>query len=83
VLAAAAGVEVPRTSAIPPWVLRASGVVSREMRELAETSYMFTEPFVMDSTASEEERLGLSPTPLADGLATTVAWWRAQGRAAA
>ena len=81
-VAAAGGVAVPRTSAIPPWVLRASGVVSREMRELAETSYMFTEPFVMDSTASEE-RLGLSPTAMADGLAATVAWWRAQERSAA
>lgn len=81
-VAAAGGVAVPRTSAIPPWVLRASGVVSREMRELAETSYMFTAPFVMDSSASEE-RLGLSPTPMAEGLATTVAWWRAQERAAA
>ena len=63
-------------------MLRASGVVSREMRELAETAYMFTEPFVMDSTASEE-RLGLPPTPMADGLAATVAWWRAQESSAA
>jgi nucleoside-diphosphate-sugar epimerase len=81
-VAAAGGVAVPRTSAIPPWVLRASGVVSREMRELAETSYMFTEPFVMDSTTSEE-RLDLAPTPMTDGLARTVAWWREQERSAA
>jgi nucleoside-diphosphate-sugar epimerase len=81
-VAAAGGVAVPRTSAIPPWVLRASGVVSREMRELAETSYMFTEPFVMDSTTSEE-RLGLAPTPMTDGVARTVVWWREQERAAA
>ena len=81
-MAAAADVPAPRTSSIPPWVLRASGVVSREMRELAETSYMFTGPFVMDSSASEA-RLGLSPTPLVDGLARTVAWWRAQQQAAA
>jgi nucleoside-diphosphate-sugar epimerase len=81
-VAKAGGVAVPRTSAIPPWVLRASGVVSREMRELAETAYMFAEPFVMDSRASEE-RLGLSPTPLDEGLAATVAWWRAEDRVAA
>jgi nucleoside-diphosphate-sugar epimerase len=81
-VAKAGGVAVPRTSAIPPWVLRASGVVSREMRELAETAYMFAEPFVMDSRASEE-RLGLSPTPLDEGLAATVAWWRAKDRVAA
>lgn len=81
-VATAGGVDVPRTSAIPPWVLRASGLVSREMRELAETSYMFTAPFVLDSTASEQ-RLGLAPTPMADGVARTVAWWREQERAAA
>lgn len=81
-VATAGGVPVPRTSAIPPWVLRASGLVSREMRELAETSYMFTEPFVLDSTVSEG-RLGLAPTPMADGVARTVAWWREQERAAA
>jgi nucleoside-diphosphate-sugar epimerase len=81
-VAAAGGVPAPRTSSIPPWVLRASGVVSREMRELAETSYMFTAPFVLDSNASEA-RLGLSPTPLTDGLARTVAWWRTQDEAAA
>jgi nucleoside-diphosphate-sugar epimerase len=62
-------------------VVSAVGLVSREMREMAETGYMFTRPFVMDSTASQE-RLGLSPTPMAEGLATTVAWWR-QERVAA
>lgn len=81
-VASAGGVPAPRTSAIPPWVLRASGLVSREMRELAETSYMFTEAFVLDSSASEQ-RLGLAPTPMADGIARTVAWWREQERAAA
>ncbi|MCP3422456.1 NAD-dependent epimerase/dehydratase family protein [Nocardioides pinisoli] len=81
-VAQAGGVPAPRTSAIPSWVLRASGTVSREMRELAETSYMFTAPFVLDSSASEA-RLGLSPTPLAEGVARTVAWWRTQERSAA
>jgi nucleoside-diphosphate-sugar epimerase len=80
--AEAAGVPVPKASSIPLWVLRASGVVSRDMRELAETSYMFTAPFVLDSGASER-RLGLAPTPMTDGLTATVAWWREQERAAA
>ena len=65
----------------PGAVLGAVGLVSRDMRELAETGYMFARPFVVDSTASEE-RLGLSPTSLTDGLAATVAWWRAQEQAA-
>ena len=81
-VAAAGGVPVPRMSALPIPVLGALGLVSREMRELAETGYMFAHPFVLDSSASEE-RLGLGPTPLADGLARTVAWWRAQQEEAA
>ena len=52
-LVAAAGGAGPRMSALPG-VLSASGLVSREMRELAETSYQFSRPFVMDSAASEE-----------------------------
>jgi nucleoside-diphosphate-sugar epimerase len=80
--AEAAGVPVPRMSAIPGPVLGLSGLVSRDMRELAETSYMFTAPFVLDSSASEQ-RLGLAPTPMDGGLAATVAWWRQQERAAA
>ncbi len=81
-VAGAGGVRVPRMSAIPVPVLRGMGLVSREMRELAETGYMFSRAFVLDSTVSEQ-RLGLAPTSLTDGLAATVAWWRAQERAAA
>jgi nucleoside-diphosphate-sugar epimerase len=50
------------------------------MRELAETTYMFTRSFVLDSSLSEQ-RLGLSPTPFEDGIARTVAWWQAQAQA--
>ena len=48
-------------------------------RELAETAYQFTAPFVLDSTASEA-RLGLDPTPLDIGVRETVRWWRANTR---
>jgi nucleoside-diphosphate-sugar epimerase len=81
-VAAAGGVPVPKVSAVPAGVLRTVGLVSRDMRELAETSYMFSRPFVLDSTASEQ-RLGLAPTPVSEGLAATVAWWREQERVAA
>ncbi|HSU03264.1 MAG TPA: NAD-dependent epimerase/dehydratase family protein [Nocardioides sp.] len=80
-VAEAGGVPVPRTASIPVGLLRAAGTVSREVRELAETGYMFTRPFVLDSTASEQ-RLGLAPTPLGTGIEETVAWWRAQQGAA-
>lgn len=77
-VAAAAGVPVPRMSAISTWALKSIGVVSRSTRELAETGYMFDRPFVLDSSASEV-RLGLGPTPLETGLKESVAWWRASG----
>lgn len=76
-VAAAGDVRVPKMSAVPAPVLRAIGLVSSDMRELAETSYMFSRPFVLDSSASEE-RLGLVPTSLETGMKQTVAWWREQ-----
>ena len=79
VVADAGGVRAPRVSSIPVTVVGAAGLVSRQMKEMAETGYMFARPFVMDSSASEE-RLGLAPTPLVDGLARTVAWWRIEQR---
>ncbi|NYE37404.1 nucleoside-diphosphate-sugar epimerase [Nocardioides cavernae] len=75
--AAAGGVPVPRMSTIPMWALRSVALVHGGTREMTETAYMFTDPFVVDSSASEA-RLGLSPTSLDAGLAATVAWWRAQ-----
>jgi nucleoside-diphosphate-sugar epimerase len=81
-VAEAGGVPAPKVSSIPVSVVGAAGLVSRQMKEMAETGYMFAKPFVMDSSASEE-RLGFGPTPLVDGLARTVAWWRAQEAVAA
>lgn len=73
--AEAAGVPAPKVAALPVWMLKAMSPFSTELRELAETSYQFAAPFVMDSTKSERQ-LGLSPTPLATAAAETVAWWR-------
>jgi nucleoside-diphosphate-sugar epimerase len=75
--AAAAGVPAPKMAALPAWVLKAAGVASGEARELAETSYMFARPFVLDSSHSER-RLGLTATPFEAGIKETVAWWRSQ-----
>ncbi|MFW0775989.1 NAD-dependent epimerase/dehydratase family protein [Paenarthrobacter nitroguajacolicus] len=78
----AAGVSVPKVSAVPGWVLRVAGVFSIDMRELAEMLYQFERPFVMDSAASQRI-LGLQPTPLVDAAAATVSWWRDAARQAA
>ncbi len=61
VLAAAGHGPVP-VRGIPTPVLRAAGMVSPLMREVAELSYMFTRPYVMDSARTRSE-LGLAPTP--------------------
>jgi nucleoside-diphosphate-sugar epimerase len=73
--AAAAGVPAPKVGSVPTWALRAIGAVHRDTRELVEMTYQFEHPFVLDSTASEQ-LLGLAPTPLEQGAAATVAWWR-------
>ena len=75
--AAAAGVPSPKVNAIPGWALRALGLFSADMRELGEVLYQFQRPFVMDSTASEEQ-LGLHPTPLQVAARETVEWWRSE-----
>jgi nucleoside-diphosphate-sugar epimerase len=74
----AGGAAAPKLGAIPGWVLRAMGIFSKDLRELAETLYQFDKPFIMDSAASQAA-LGLRPTPLPEAAAATVAWWRAQG----
>jgi len=75
--AAAAGVPAPKMSAIPAWVLRASGLFSSQSRELAEVAYQLEKPFILDSTRSER-LLGLTPTPLDVAAKATVDWWRTQ-----
>ncbi|GAB3534322.1 NAD-dependent epimerase/dehydratase family protein [Arthrobacter tecti] len=74
--ARAAGVPEPRIKPIPGWMVRALGTVSVDMRELAEMLYQFEDPFIMDSTRSVA-LLGLQPTPLSEGAAATVDWWKA------
>lgn len=76
-LTRAAGAPAPKLSVLPAWVLRTAGVFSADSRELAETAYQFSRPFILDSRHSEE-LLGLSPTPLEVAAKETVDWWRSQ-----
>ncbi|MFI2706794.1 NAD-dependent epimerase/dehydratase family protein [Nocardioides sp. CER28] len=75
--AEAAGVTAPAVHGIPAWALHALGLVHRDTRELAEMSYQFARPFVIDSSASQR-RLDLEPTPLEVGARETVDWWAAK-----
>jgi nucleoside-diphosphate-sugar epimerase len=77
-----AGVPERPVQVLPAFAVRLGGVAVPFLRELAEVRHQFTGPFVIDSSAAQET-FGLAPTPLEDGLAGTVAWWREQARAAA
>lgn len=81
-IARIAGVPDRGVQVLPSFAVRLGGLAVPFLRELAEVRYQFAEPFVIDSSAAQET-FGLRPTPLDDGLAGTVAWWREQARAAA
>lgn len=61
-LARAAGLAPVPVRTLPAVAMRAAGLVSPLIRELAETEYQFAEDFVMDSTAAQLT-FGLEPTP--------------------
>ena len=75
-MAAAAGTTSTAT-AIPKAVIAALGVINPTIRQLKETWYQFAEPWITDSTLTEQT-FGLTATPLDDAAAATVAWWRGQ-----
>jgi nucleoside-diphosphate-sugar epimerase len=75
-LARAAGTEA-KVSTVPRLAITLGGLVVPLFRELQETWYQFAEPWTTDSSVTEAE-LGLKATPLADGAAATVDWWRTQ-----
>jgi nucleoside-diphosphate-sugar epimerase len=60
---------------VPKLALRALGLVNPTMRGLAEMSYQFDEPFVLD-TSRYQSVFGAAGTPLAAAVAATVAWYR-------
>jgi nucleoside-diphosphate-sugar epimerase len=65
---------------VPKLVVRALSLANPLMRELAEMSYQFEEPFVLD-TSKYESVFGAAGTPLADAVAATLAWYRTQASA--
>jgi len=55
---------------VPQWVLQAAGLVRPQLRGIAEESWQFRHPFIID--ASETERmLGVHATPWEDALRAT------------
>ncbi len=73
--AAALGREIA-VSAVPTWVLRAAGIFDPMMRELAEMTYQWKQPYVVDD-ATFRRTFGIGPTGWDDAVAQTLAWARA------
>ncbi len=67
---AAVGAAPVTVHGIPATVFRLGGLANAMMRELSEMSYIFTRPYVMDSSRTQAA-LGLAPTPWADILRRT------------
>ena len=65
----------PRIRVISLLMMRLAGLFIVGARESVEMLYQFTEPWVVSSDAVESA-FGLKPTPIAEGLRKTVAWWR-------
>jgi nucleoside-diphosphate-sugar epimerase len=76
IAADAAGVPL-RTSTVSPLMLRLAGFFMPAAGEMVEMLYEFEKPFVADSSATQKA-FGLEPTPLAQGLAATVDWYKAR-----
>ncbi|WP_426593979.1 NAD-dependent epimerase/dehydratase family protein [Cellulomonas sp. McL0617] len=69
--AVAAGARPPRIRPVGNGVVRALGLVSPLMREIADVADHFTQPFVMDTTASER-MLGITATPWEQAVKETL-----------
>jgi nucleoside-diphosphate-sugar epimerase len=63
--------------AVPKNVVRVLGLVSPMMRELAEMSYEFEQPFILN-TSKYESTFATKTTPLSSALSDTLTWYRAQ-----
>jgi len=66
-----------KISIAPRFLLRLMGLYTPTIGELDEMLYEFNKPFVVDSTKAQA-LLGIEPTPLAEAIAATVAWFRDQ-----
>jgi nucleoside-diphosphate-sugar epimerase len=77
IAAKAAGVE-PKARGMGTLMMRIGGLFIPAARASVEMMYQFERPFEVDASRIERE-FGLTATPLAEGLARTVAWYRRRG----
>ena len=74
-LADSAGVPYVKVKSLSPAIVKALGLFTPGIREMAETSYQRDQPFVLDDTAARET-FGLSPTPWPELLRGVVEHYR-------
>lgn len=60
---------------VKPWLLRLIGLINADAKASLEMMYQFEQPFIVDSRVSEQV-LGVTPTPIAQGLQLTIDWYR-------
>lgn len=70
-----AGVAPVRVEEVPWWLLRAAGLAIPLLRELAETRYQFSAPYLLDASATVE-KLGITATPWRQALHAVVQSYR-------
>jgi nucleoside-diphosphate-sugar epimerase len=63
---------------VPTVALHALGIVSPMMRGLAEMSYEFEQPFVLD-TSRYQAAFATPTTPMLTAVHDTIAWYQAEG----
>ena len=68
--------------AVPDWVLRAAGVVIPLVGAVAEMTYQWKLPYVIDDRRIRDA-FGVAPTPAAHAVAETAAWIRGEAAARA
>lgn len=64
-------------ASVPTWLVRAIGVFDATMRELAEMTYQWKQPYVVED-AKLRRAFAIEPTPWDDAVARTLAWARAR-----
>ena len=65
-----------RISAVSPMMLRIAGIFSPMVREIEETTYQWTGPWIVDSSKFRSAFGPFAETPMADAIAATVEWFR-------
>ncbi|MFC7204469.1 NAD-dependent epimerase/dehydratase family protein [Haloferax namakaokahaiae] len=82
----AAGIfpDYPRIISASGWLLSVGGIVSDELEELAEISYIYENPYVVDdSKFTRAFGDAMTATPLEEAIETTLDWYREHGIPAA